>query len=198
MEVKVITDLTATNVISLANLRNYLEFTETDATEDTLITSMLKSAVRLCEQYTGEAFGEKTIEVLIPHSDLDENWRIDLPFAPFGVMANGYPYTVDVEGTEGDAMTLNTDYYLNGLNKKNIKFMTLSTLIGVEEFNGWYKCRYTCGYGISGVTETIPEPYIQAMMEQVRNWYERKEDYTPVLDYQVMRILDIVSENGVI
>lgn len=194
MQIKVITELTATSIVTKAQMRNYLEFTATDAIEDTLIETLLKGAVNLCEQYTGEAFGQKTIEVFLQVTDLDEDQRIDLPMSPFGAMTSVTP--LDVEGTAGTALVLNTGYYLNGNNKKSIKLLTQSFLVGTSTIDSYYKVRYTCGYGITGVTENIPEAYLFAIMEQVKRWYER--EFTGKLDKDIMKMLDLICGNTMI
>ena len=192
MDRKIITEATATDIVSLANMRNYLEFTAVDTTEDALITTLLKAAVRMCEDFTGEAFGTKTVEVQVAHDELDEDWRVDLPYYPFDEMSS--VKSVDVESTE-TALTLNTDYYLNGLEKKSIRFMTISTIVGAEKFKGWYKVRYSAGYNGTN-TEPIPELYKFAIMEQVKRWYER--EFTGKLDKEIVIMLQQTARNVMI
>lgn len=189
MEIKIITDLNALLVVTLANMRNYLEFTSTDATEDTLITMLIKAAVKLCENFTGEAFGEKTVEVFVNVTELDSDQRIDLPLYPFGAMTSVTP--IDVEGTEGEELVLNTGYYLNGNQRKSIKLLTQSFLVGTDSKESYYKIRYTCGYGITSTTELIPEVYQFAVMEQVRLWYVR--EFNGKLDKSVIALLQSVA-----
>ncbi len=193
MEVKVITDTVALSVVGLANMRNFLEFTATDTTEDALITTLIKGAVKLCEEVTGEAFGEKTIELFVSSNELI-NGSFDLPYYPFGSMTSVIP--IDIEGTESDALVLNTGYYLSGNQQKNIKLLTSSFLIGVDNEESFYKIRYKCGYDITDTTEVIPESYKEAIMDQVRLWYKRASDgqeYTMDLDYSIKMILNITS-----
>ena len=195
MEKKITTELTATSIISKAQIENYLEWTANDDTEDALIADLVEGAIRLCEDHTGEAFGEKTVEVWVRSDDLDEDDRVDLPFPPFGEMTSVTPY--DVENTAGDALVLNTGYYLNGLKKKSIKLLTEKFLVGSDLDQSYWKIIYTCGYDISEVTEAIPETYKYVIMELVRRWYKREEKQG-VISEDLKADLDIICGNTVL
>jgi uncharacterized phiE125 gp8 family phage protein len=169
MAVKVVTDVT-TEPLTAAYLKNYLKYDEDSTDETTLLASMAKAARIHGEMYTERAFAEKIVLVSIHPDDLSEIGEFELPFAPHGTVSAVKSY--DLEGTE-TAKVLNTDYYLIGHVNKTIRINT-SVSLTTEEAE--YTVQYTCGYGITSTTESLPEDIKIAMAQLVAYWWRNRGD----------------------
>ena len=186
MQRKVITDID-TEPVDIATLRNYIKHTDaTETAEIALITSMGKAARELCETYTGLTYAEKEIYCYIEIEDLDDRNRVTLPDVP--VISIDHVYEIDKEGVE-EALELNTGYYEEGMDQIELYFpKTVKIGVDVEtELN--YRVEYTAGFG-DDETEALPEVLKIAILKQVAEWYENRENWIPVLSSEVRNILD--------
>jgi uncharacterized phiE125 gp8 family phage protein len=189
MQRRIISDVSA-EPVTLAVLKNYVKYTGSDSNEEALITSMGKSARELCEKYSGLTFAEKSITCYIDIEDLDDRNRVTLPDYPIISIDN--VYEVDNEENETE-IEQNTGYYLEGMTEKELYFpKTIKIGVDVEtELN--YKVEYKAGYG-DEETEDLPEVLKVAIMKQVAEWYENRENWIPVLNSEVMNILQSYCE----
>jgi len=162
METKVITDIVE-EPVSLAEMRNFLKFADTDANEDTLITAMIKSARQLLETSLNLSFAEKTIKVLFSKSDFVGGFAF-IPYSPFSSISSVKQILIDNTETE---LTENEGYYLTGLNQKKL-YVTFSS--------GQIEVIYKSGYEDES-TETLPAIFIELIKKQVAEWYNNREDY---------------------
>jgi hypothetical protein len=127
MYVKIITDLT-TEPISLSDAKLWMRIADYTS-DDTLITSLLKSSRILLEQYTALSFGTKTIE-----ATFDITKEAEIPYGPVQSMTSVYRR----ENESWSLMTANVDYWI------------INDTIKVA-YPGLYKMTYQAGY------TTLPE-----------------------------------------
>ena len=191
MDVRVTTDLAAEPILK-AEMRNYLEFTATDTTEDTLIESMIKSARILLERKSNLSFGAKTLQVLFRAEELI-NDSVMLPYSPLISITS--VKAVDAEETK-TALTLNSGYFKRGL--KNVELIISYSgtgLVGSDLSGSDIEVIYVTGYG-NAATETLPETWRELIRRQVKIWYLRGDEanYTE-LDFSIKMAADSLSNN---
>jgi len=190
MDVRVTTDLTS-EPVSLAEQRNYLEFTATDTTEDTLISAMIKSARILLERRSNLALGLKTLTVLFKANEVI-NDSVVLPYSPFVSITT--VKMVDITGTK-TTLTLNTDYYKQGLT--DITVFISSNGAGIQpgaSITGQdVEVIYVCGYGAG--SETLPAVWSQLIKDQVKIWYLRGDNETNQLSTEIKTAVDTLTNN---
>jgi len=192
MDVRVTTDISAEPILK-AEMRNYLEFTATDTTEDTLIESMIKSARIMLEKRMNIAVAEKTLTVLFRAGEVI-NDSVILPYSPFIAITS--VKAVDTQGTK-TTLTLNSTYFKRGINNLEIYISYNGTGIGVgSNISGSdIEVIYTCGYGNAG-TETLPETIRELIRRQVKIWYLREDDTNTIdLSMSIKQGADLLSNN---
>ena len=190
MDVRTTTDLTA-EPVSLAVMRNYLEFTATDTAEDTEITAMIKSARQLLERRSGLALGLKTLTVLFKASEVI-NDSVVLPYSPFVSITT--IKLVDIQGTK-TTLTLNSDYFKQGLFNMTvyISSMGVGILPGASPTGQDVEVIYVCGYGAG--SETLPAVWAQLIKDQVKIWYLRGDGDTSQLSANIANAVDSMTNN---
>lgn len=139
---------------------------EQDTAEDALIVDLVKAARQAIEGIIQRPLAEKTYVVEFDGDDVSDE-EFELPFAPIASVTS--LKTVDAEGAESEALTLNTDYHVLGNQKKrvylNTSFVSLDNSL---EYN--YRVEYVCGYGANGC-ELLPAALKMAVCELVNQWY---------------------------
>jgi len=190
MDVRVTTDLTAEPVLK-AVMRNYLEFTATDTTEDTLIESMIKSARIKIENMCNVALGEKTLTVLFKADEV-VNDSVVLPYIPFVSITT--VKLVDISGNK-TTLTLNSDYYKQGLNEITVFISSngAGILPGASITGQDVEVIYTCGYGEN--SETLPKIFEDLIKLQVKIWYLRGDSDVSMLQDEFDRGIQSVNQN---
>ena len=193
MQLRIKTDISAENEpVTLAVAKNYIKYDGSDANEEALITSMTKSARELCEKHTGLTFAEKELYFFADPEDLDDRKRVTLPGVPNISVDN--VFSIDDEGVEVE-LELNTGYYLYGMTEIEI-YLPNVILTGIDVTSRLqYRAQYKAGYGHVTDTETLPEVLKTAILKQVAEWYENRENWIPVLSSEVKEILDAYIEN---
>jgi uncharacterized phiE125 gp8 family phage protein len=165
VDVKLKTDIT-TEPVTTAYIKNYLKMGEQDTAEDALIVDLVKAARQAIEGIIQRPLAEKTYVVEFDGDDVSDD-EFELPFAPIASVTS--LKTVDAEGAESEALTLNTDYHVLGNQKKrvylNTSFVSLDNSL---EYN--YRVEYVCGYGANGC-ELLPAALKMAVCELVNQWY---------------------------
>lgn len=172
MDIKATTKGTFT-AISLAAMRNYLKFEDTNATEDTLITQLMNAAVEKVEDYCNIALRENAYTVLFEDFEIDEG-TASLPVAPFKSFSSAY--IVDKYGVE----TQDSNATYSGLNVVDV--YSPSWIEGYR-----LKVDYVAGY----TDLTIPQLALTAIYKTVSEWYENRGDH--VLSGEVRRMLNPLS-----
>ena len=160
--VKIKTD-EGTEVITQAEVNNFIKYDENETTENALIMSMVKAARELFEKYLNVSLKSKTYSFEFDAYAIDAN-EIDLPNGPHVSVTSIKQY--DDEETE-TILTLNSDFYLRGS-----EFKTLYLPYLVTDYR--YIVEYVAGYGGVDV-EVLPAPLKSAILETVKYWYDREE-----------------------
>jgi len=129
------------------------------STDDDIITSVIKSARMLVEQFIGQALVTKSLKSYFYNfeaRDLDGTYyNLELPFSPV---------TVGVDGTE----TATTDFVSTGLEEKNIRVNRILSL--TQGTNQGYIVEYTAS------NSAIAEPIKQAIAMLAGEMYENRQD----------------------
>lgn len=180
MAYKIITDI-STEPITLAEAKLHLRVL-TGTSEDAVIQALIVAAREYCEQYTGRAFGTKTLELILDAFPVGDS--IYLPCPPLQSVASA-KYT-DKDGVE--ATMPETDYIVD----------SDSTIGRIVRVNSWpsfipyasnpIKIRYTAGY------TAPPKTLKQAMLLLIGHWYNNRESSTDAgklnqLDFSVRALL---------
>ena len=164
MDVKIKTDV-ATEPVDSAFINNYLKI-EPDATEQALITEMVKAAREAIEGITQRALAQKTFVVEFGEDDIYDD-EFELPFAPISSVTSLLP--VDNEGTEGTALVLNEGYYVQGQQQKSIR-VAVSLLVAESDYLSTYRVEYIAGYGAANCN-ALPSALKLSIAELVNLWY---------------------------
>jgi len=168
MQIGIETDLTA-EPLTLAVMKQFLKYEEGEAdaedltAEEVLINSMISSVRHILEKRTELVFAKKTFVVLF---DMDD-FPFVIPVSP--IISVDEVLIIDYQGTEGDALVLNTGYYKAGMYKVEL---TVPAMIKSSRL----KVTVKAGYGDDD-TETLPVPLLTAMQSQVVQWYENRDDF---------------------
>ena len=102
MKVTVTSDLVA-EPLSLTEAKAWMRIVDY-TTDDTLITSLIKSTRKNLEKYTGLSFGTKTLDVIMENDKLE----FELPYSPVQSVTSVEKW----DGDEWVTLTADTDYYV--------------------------------------------------------------------------------------
>jgi len=181
MQIRIKTDLT-TEPLTLAVMKHFLKYEEGEAdaenltAEESFINAMISSVRTILEKRTGLVFAEKVMEILFDTDD----YPFVIPVSP--IISVDKVITIDYQGTESDALVLNTGYYKEGM------YEILLTVPGIIK-SSKLKATVTVGYK-AGVTEILPVALMDAMKTQVFQWYENRDDF---MEGNVLGIIDKVA-----
>jgi uncharacterized phiE125 gp8 family phage protein len=162
--------------ISLFEVKNYLKVDEDYTLEDILISAMLKASIELVERFTGMSITTKVIDVYFEEDDLNEG-IIKIPYPPHVTVDSIKSY--DYKNTETE-LVLDTDYYIKGSGEKQIELLT--NLISTTTTTTTYIARVTCG------SDTVNDGLYIAILKQVHDFYENRENWLPVMSSSVRMI----------
>ena len=162
MQIRITTDLSA-EPLSLEIMSQFLKYEDDAEAENTLINAMISSVRTILEKRTGLTFAQKTFVILLDSDD----YPFVIPVYP--VISVDEIKTIDYQGTESDALVLNTGYYKKGMYEIDL------TAPGMSKSD---TLKVTCkaGYGATD-TETLPVALMDAMKSQVFQWYENRDDF---------------------
>ena len=151
-----------------------------DGTEDdAYINTLIAVTRRLCESYTNRSFITQTRTVTLDRfpfcTTLNPYAAIELPYGPVQTGPSGPSVAVEYLDADGALQTLelDTDYYVD----------VQGDIARVRYVNGWPTTRnsygavtvtYTAGYGSDD--QDVPEEIKQAMLMQIANLYENRQD----------------------
>jgi len=171
MNIRIKTD-TGDEPVTIAKARQFVKHEDdSDTAEITLITDMVAAVRTHIERRTGLSLVGKTYEVFFRWDDKP----FILPVSP--VISVDKVEKVDYLGTKTE-LTLNTDYFKKGLYDIEIIPMLGATSDPLRNDNGLYDLLVTfqAGYG-DDLTEDCPADILDAMMTQVVQWYENRDDF---------------------
>lgn len=191
-----VTDQPAFEPVSLAEAKTHLEYTGT--AKNAYITSLIKTARRICEGYSGLSFVTQERSVKMDHFPALKKY-IEIPYGPVQTI-DSFTYIKD----DGTTVTLveNTDYIAD----THSGICRLFPIDDQGEVDLWptdVKMRpnaivinYTAGYD-EAVNEPLPEQAKQAMLMQIGSLFEQREDarqgeVTPII-WNSMAILDTIK-----
>lgn len=133
--------------VSVQEAKNYLHIDY--ANDDWLIDTLIRSATKRLEKYTGCAFLQANVEALICIEDTQE-----LPYGPVGDITS-------VMKDDGDGnFAATTDYKVYGIEFKTI----------VPDVSGTYKISYQAGWG------QLPQDLRLAVLAEVAYQFENRGD----------------------
>jgi len=143
--------------------------------DDDLIASLIVSARNWCEKYTSRTFIAKTVT---GHFEGDGNdGKINLPYPPIDSVTS----VTRVRQDESTALTVNTDYYLMGVQDKYIDINT-STVNYVtpgtspnDNVQAWnIEVIYVAGYGYE--RSDVPSAIKSAITRLTSYLYENRDE----------------------
>ena len=153
----------ATEPISMADAKTYLNYLGGDAGGESTIEYLITSARLRLENYTGRNFVEKTMIL-----NIDEvHPRLELPFGPINEVVSIKIY--DDDGVLDETLVADDDYYILGDFDKNIRFETFSG-------GGYMSIEYTAGYGDD--TFDLPKAIRMALLRQVKYDFDNRGNPT--------------------
>lgn len=173
MQIRIKTDL-ETEPLTLAVMSQFLKYEDNEAAENTLISAMISSVRILLEKRTGLTLAEKEYEILFDPDD----YPFDIPVFP--VISVDKVITIDYQGEESDALTLNSEYYKHGMYNVSLvvsELLSYNPLTPADDrYRKRVKATVKAGYGHDD-TEVLPTLLIDAMKTQVFQWYENRDDF---------------------
>tara|TARA_R100000655_G_scaffold31221_1_gene62684 strand:- start:20753 stop:21409 length:657 start_codon:yes stop_codon:yes gene_type:complete len=190
------TSPTATDLLSLADVKTFLRVTNTS--EDTLITSLIGAAIDVAQNYTNSRFLETEYtlymetwtDIYVSNSyqqalnngvyitnggyvGKDGLNQIVLPYAPLASITHVKYY--DNTGTQ-QTMTAATDYSVhNFINQKGfIEIMDGISLPTLDDRADAVEIKFKAGYGTSA--DDVPDAIKSAIQLIIGFMYEKRED----------------------
>jgi uncharacterized phiE125 gp8 family phage protein len=165
MEYRITTDL-AIEPVSLAEAKAHIVVDYT--IDDVMLLSKIKAARQWLEQYTGLAFGEKTIQAYYDYNDSEYG----LPIGPV-ILANGIPLITSITRTVNGVATLLTssDYVLYGLGFPQFTFTQVWCSCGLARSS--YQIVYQAGYNVDN---PLPEAIKEAICKLTAEFYRDREN----------------------
>lgn len=156
-------------IVTLVMAKKQLRIEETFTDEDDLIQGYIDAAVQMSEDYTGGHIVEKN---MILKMDAFDN---PLVFEAFPVQAVESVSYFPADGSGVQEM-VSSNYDLMSLNPKVSKISFKTTPSIAERFDA-----VTVTVKVGMVVEEIRQPIIQAILLQISDMYERREDRTEVI-----------------
>lgn len=177
LEVKIVTDVeSSAEPVTLAEAKAFMVVDSTYTADDTLITSLIKTARGLLEKYTELSFAPKVLKCFTDKSYLN------IPYGPINEVTS----VVDQDDTE----ITDDNYTLRGLDFKKI-YMGCTNSQAFYPMGGGeprfdisvpgisYTITYDAGYGVEGGA-VLPDALEQAIKEQVNYMYNNRGLNEPV------------------
>ena len=151
---------TGTNLISLADAKNFLRVEYIGTIEDALITAYINAAVSYCENYCSKIFDRRSVVFKLEHVK-------DYIFPIGEIPSTG---TVQIRENFGGYSTkvANTDYFLKPGSPGKIKFDSITN----ENENDFATVliTMTCGQ----LAAEVPDNVLQAVRFLVGHYYEQR------------------------
>jgi len=159
MDKRIKTEITS-EILSASDLKRFINYDDTNASEIELIDDMIKSVRTHLERRMSTSFAQRTYEVFFKSSDSP----YILPVFP--IISIDTVETIDIEG-DTEELELNSGYFKKGTYEVEI-LPVLAT----------YDLKVTCkaGYGHTD-TEILPLDIVGAIKSQVFQWYDNRDDF---------------------
>lgn len=158
--------------VTLEEAKAYLKVEGTD--EDTLITSLIKAATRLCESYAGLSFTSQTRTVALDYFPYGKG--IPLPYGPVAEV-DSFEY-VDSNGDD-ETLAVDTGYVIDNTGSVYL----------LNAYDSWPDgsgaiITYEAGF------EVTPDEIKVAVLQCVANLYEMRQGEGDPLNWSVRTLLD--------
>ncbi len=166
--------------ITLEEAKSHLHIELDYTDEDALITSLIRTARRLCESYSGRSFmtQERVIKMdRFPSCEYYNRSRlpngITVPYGPIQSI-DSVKY-IDSDGNEVE-LTEDVDFKAD-LHSDLARIFPTDTWPSTSNEPNAVSVEYTAGFdAVSGGTEEFPEEIRQAMLMQIGTLYENRQD----------------------
>jgi uncharacterized phiE125 gp8 family phage protein len=169
-EIQVKTDV-STEPVSVAEAKNYLKLPTATTTDDTILETLISAAREQVENYIGQALAVKTLIYQVNECDGES---IYLPYPPHTSVSS--VKRVYYDETDDETLTVNDDYYVNGLNEYVVDIGKTWSTSATTTVTG-YKIEFICGYGGDG--EDLPGTLKEAVLMTIDyNYYNRGDGVT--------------------
>lgn len=149
---------------------SYLKLNTND--DDAIIDTLMNSVIEATENYLQRKLVTQTVQVLYADFDL----RVELPYGPHQAI-NSVQFVSD--NNMIDTLTVDEDYVVKGLQDKTI---WLSQLPYYQQL----RVEFVAGYGDD--FKAVPTPIHDAMLREVLNRYNNREDIITGTIVQIMPI----------
>lgn len=191
-----VTDQPEFEPVSLADAKTHLEYTGT--AKNAYINSLIKTARRICEGYSGLSFVTQERSVKMDHFPAVKSY-IEVPYGPVQTIDS---FTYLNENGTTTTMVEDTDYIVD----THSGICRLFPIDDNGEIDLWptdvkwrpnaITIQYTAGYD-EAVNEPLPEQAKQAMLMQIGAMFEQREDArggeVTMIVWNSMSILDTIK-----
>lgn len=176
-----VTEAPETEPITLDEAKAHLKIDDDFNSEDALITSLIRTARRMCESYSGRSFltQERIIKMdRFPscgsniYSRARRGDGMTVPYGPIQTI-DAIKY-IDGDGIE---QTLDIADYKTDLHSDLARIYPTDTWPETSDEPNAVTVEYTAGFDpVSGGTEELPEEVKQAMLMQIGTLYQNRQD----------------------
>lgn len=198
IQYSVVTEQPDSEPVTLTEAKTHLEYTGT--AKDSYINSLIKSARRICEAYSGLSFVTQEREIKLDRFPCNSIYIV-IPYGPVQAILS-FTYLKDdgtevtlVEGTDFDVSTVRRD-----------RLTRVFAIDDNDELTTWptdvrlrpeaITITYQTGYdNVSG--EVMPEQIKEAILLQVASMFENRQDEqagaSSMINWNSMTILDTIK-----
>lgn len=161
----------ATEPVTLSEAKAWIKVADSYTDDDTIITALIIAARQILEEHLTISIASKTYTVVLKNLLGD----MELPYGPIISITSAADW-------DGDALTIDEDYYLSGEDFKRLDTIT-----------DYIKFVYVAGYS------TVPEALKLAIKMQVGYMYEHRGDDLDTLGISkdALMVAKIYSRNGI-
>jgi len=158
--------------VELALVKQHLRLEVEDLSEDVLLTQFIRAAEGICEQYQGRVYSKKTYRNFSDHIPS----FVKLPFPPLAAVMD-----VKLKLQDGTELTIpSADYYVDTASFCGRMIMKDPwKYAGFEIEPSGFQITFESGY------EKIPESYAQALLLVIGQFYENRENLSPVNLFEI-------------
>lgn len=173
--------------VTLAEAKVQLKLEDDFVADDALITSLIKTARRLCESYSSLSFVTQGRRMKLDHfpcwrkttTGIFARWRrhdgIIIPYGPVQTIDS-----IKYFDSNDEEQTLDPSAYTADTHSELARVFPVDNWPSTNNGPNAVTIDYTAGYDpVSGGTEEFPEQAKQAILMQVTSFYENRQDEGP-------------------
>lgn len=168
MGYKIVTKLDGTNVLSLADAKEFLRVDHATTAENTVITGYINAAVSYCENYCSKLFHQRTAIFLLSNFN-------EFVFPYSDVQVTSVKSRSDNMSEHDNTLTNGTHYTSRSGTPSKIKFLSSLPAIHADDLYP-ISVLTTAGNAqiIDGLSFIPPESVVQAVRMLVGHYYEQR------------------------